>query len=259
MNLPITLPQSLEAALQRRSWHQIAIGESRAQVFRLRQHGESDLILKTASRESVPSLAHEADRLCWLRNHAPAPVVVDFVQDADSDFLLMAALPGNDAASTMLPQARVVDLLADALRQLHSVPISECPFRASIDDCIADARCCLARGLVDESNFDHANLGRDPRELFQEMLATRPAAETRVFTHGDYCLPNVIINGEAVSGFVDVGRAGIGDPYRDFALIDRTLQRNLGDDWSRRFFARYGLGEPDPNRLRYFRLLDEFF
>ena len=91
------------------------------------------------------------------------------------------------------------------------------------------------------------------------MLAGRPASEDRVFTHGDLCLPNVIIHDKRLSGFIDLGSAGIGDPYRDLALVGRSLNRNLGPGWADIFFAHYGLAAPDPDKLRYYRLLDEFF
>ena len=228
-------------------------------MHRPSRSGETDLILKTIARDRIFSLDGEAARLRWLEGRAPVPEVVDFVQVPVRDFLLMRALPGADAATVTLAPAAIVEVVADALRQLHAVPIQDCPFRHSIDDCVAEAKVRLDAGHIDVTNMDPANLGRDPAELYAEMVNTRPASETAVFTHGDYCLPNVMVAGGQLSGFIDLGRAGIGDPYRDLALIGRTLDRNLGPNWTGRFFARYGLTEPDSARLQYFRLLDEFF
>jgi len=256
---PLALPPRLATSLAGYSWQRIAIGESRADVYRLNQPGQPDLILKTITRDPLFSLAGETARLRWLRGRAPVPAVIDFAQDPVRDFLLMQALPGTDAATADLPTAMVVDRLADALRRLHAVPVDDCPFRHSIDDCVAEAKARLDAGQVDVTNLDPANLGRDPADLYTEMLATRPASETAVFTHGDFCLPNVMVAGGQLSGFIDLGRAGIGDPYRDLALIGRSLARNLAADWTGRFFARYGLAAPDAARLKYFRLLDEFF
>lgn len=259
MRPPISLPPALVSPLARHSWQRITIGESRAQVYRLAKLPEPDLILKVLARDAITSLAGEAARLRWLRGRVPAPVVLDFEQDSTHDFLLMTALPGSDAASVALPSEHIVDLTADALRHLHALPIHDCPFRATIDDCVTEAKLCLDHGRVDVTNLDPANLGRDPHDIYRELLSLRPDSETAVFTHGDYCLPNVMIADGQLSGFVDVGRSGIGDPYRDLALIGRTLDRNLGAVWTGRFFARYGLKDPDPGRLKYFRLLDEFF
>lgn len=228
-------------------------------MYHLSCAGEPALILKVLARDSITSLAGEAARLRWLQGRVLVPAVLDFVQDSTHDFLLMSALPGSDAASVALPPKQIVDLLADALRQLHSLPVHDCPFRHTVNDCVAEAKSCLDHGRVNVTNFDSVNVGRDPNDLYREMLATKPAQEAAVFTHGDYCLPNVMIVDERLSGFVDLGRSGIGDPYRDLALIDRTLDRNLGADWTERFFARYGLENPDPERLRFFRLVDEFF
>jgi aminoglycoside 3'-phosphotransferase II len=205
------------------------------------------------------TLAGEAARLRWLGSRTSVPHVVDFVQDSTHEYLLQEALPGEDAASTTLPPAEVVDLLADSLRNLHAVSIHDCPFIQSIDACLKESKGLLDSGCVDVTNFDPVNQGRDPGALYREMLATRPDSESEVLIHGDYCLPNVLIAEGHLSGFVDVGRSGVGDPYRDLALIGRSLKRNFGSGWEPRFFSRYGLIDPDPLRMRFFRLLDEFF
>ncbi|GAC1535846.1 MAG: hypothetical protein NVS2B7_05120 [Herpetosiphon sp.] len=80
-----------------------------------------------------------------------------------------------------------------------------------------------------------------------------------MFTHGDFCLPNIVIHNGQVGGFIDVGRAGVGDPFRDLALCARSIAFNFGRAWVPVFFAAYGLPRPEPARLAFFRLLDEFF
>ena len=45
--------------------------------------------------------------------------------------------------------------------------------------------------------------------------------------HGDYCLPNILVKNGYVSGFVDLGDAGIGDPWCDYAWCIWSLEYNL--------------------------------
>ena len=253
------LPACLGSRLRRYTQRRVSIGESRAAVFELSSPGEKRLFLKSQRREALFTLEGEAERLRWLQGRAPVPVLVDFVADQTHDHLLVEALPGEDAATASLSSESLVALLADALRELHAIDITACPFRHMAEDLISRASAILAAGQVDEGNFDPGNIGRPPSEIFAEMLAGRPVSEDQAFTHGDFCLPNVIIHDKRLSGYIDLGSAGIGDPYRDLALVGRSLNRNLGPGWMEAFFARYGLAEPDPDKLRYYRLLDEFF
>ncbi len=45
--------------------------------------------------------------------------------------------------------------------------------------------------------------------------------------HGDYCLPNILVKNDKINGFVDLGGAGIGDPWRDYAWCIWSLEYNL--------------------------------
>ncbi len=77
-------------------------------------------------------------------------------------------------------------------------------------------------------------------------------------THGDYCLPNVVLRDGAVAGFIDVGRAGVADRHQDFACAARSIAYNYGEQFVAPFFEAYGMA-PDPARIAFYQLLDEFF
>ena len=157
------------------------------------------------------------------------------------------------------PNENIVRLLAAGLRMVHAVSIEECPFDMTLDGVIEEARHNVVNGLVNEADFDDKRLGRSAAEVFEELLSKRPANEDLVFTHGDYCLPNVIVDEEKVTGFVDWGSAGVSDRYKDIALVVRSLKRNTREDLATSFFEAYGISRPDAEKVEFYQLLDEFW
>ena len=95
--------------------------------------------------------------------------------------------------------------MAKGLNMVHSIPIIGCPFKRTLDLQIKLVQERINNGLVHEENFDVIRKGRTVQNLFEELVATRPISEDVVFTHGDYCLPNIIIKGTEISCFVDLG------------------------------------------------------
>lgn len=256
MNIPEKWREQFPLALI----EQQAIGESRADVFRLRRDNGPDLFLKAEPLVEHAELADEIERLHWLQQQGlPAPVVLDQMQENHHHWLLMSAMPGQDlASSSALSAAQVIDVLASALRTLHQVPVAQCPFDHNLEQRITVAREHVDAGLIDGTDFDDERLGRSVRDVFAELLATRPATHDLVVTHGDACLPNFMAADAHFSGFIDCGRLGVSDRYQDLALAARSVERNLGREWVRPFFELYGV-EPDEQRMAFYCLLDEFF
>lgn len=207
--------------------------------------------------EELPS---EALRLRWLASRGIAcPTIEREASDSGRNWLLISALAGQDLASSpALAPNQIIEIAARALRDLHNLDAAACPFDHRIDRRLEDARARVAAGAVDESDFDAEREGRTARDLFEELLARRPRGEELVVTHGDACLPNLIADQGRFSGFVDCSRLGVADRHQDLALAARSIGGNLGAPWAETFLRLYG-GPVDPERLAFYRLLDEFF
>jgi aminoglycoside phosphotransferase len=262
MQLLQKMPASLQARLQDALIEENREGMSGAGVFRLERSGQPDQYLKVGERYSEQDLSAEVSRLLWLRGRLPAPEVLYWSEQGTRQNLLMSAVSGlplyEEAPPEQLPA--LMRLYADGLRQIHSIPVEGCPFDTGLDVKIAQAAQRVQAGLIDVDNFDPERQGRSAQSLFRELLAARPQSEDLVFTHGDYCTPNVMIDGEmlVVTGFIDWGRAGIADRYTDLALAARSIDYNFGAAWIKPFFEAYGI-EPDPAKVAFYKLLDEFF
>lgn len=255
-----SLPSNLANAISGYAWQQIDIGHSSAQVFRLEAEKENSLYLKIDSRASKFSLRQEKTKLEWLKNRLLVSEVLLFAEDETSEFLLLSEIPGVNASDDSLKNdiPRTIEQLASGLKIIHKLPIGNCPFDQRLNYKIEIAKEIMLNGLVEEEDFDEERQGRTTEGLFEELLATVPTDEDLVFTHGDYCVPNVILENGSLSGFVDWGSAGVADRYQDIALLTKSVWYNFGVDWEKTVFEIYGI-EPDWEKVHFYRLLDEFF
>lgn len=206
------------------------------------------------------NLGRELDRLRWLVGRLSVPSVIAWTEAAGGEgWLVTKAIPGAPASSLAADGGAdwLIDLLADALRLVHSLPVEECPFDTTTERLIATAEDRVRRGSSKRVWDRVRGAWLSASAAFEELMARRPASGGLVVVHGDYCLPNVLVADRQVSSYLDVGNLGRGDPCIDLAACEYSGRRNLGRQWDgQRFFRRYGFS-PDPTTLRWFSLLSE--
>ena len=172
-------------------------------------------------------LRREAAALDWLAGRVAVPGVLWCGEAGDRLALVTAALPGLPLSEVGPGQAG--EALAEgarALAGLHALPVEGCPGDGSVRALLAEGRRMAAAGLVDAGDFDPVHAGWTPARLIADIAANPPPEGARVPTHGDASLPNLVWSPDSGIGFVDVGRLGPADPWRDFALFLRSAGRN---------------------------------
>ncbi len=220
-----------------------------------------DMVLKIEKTGSVSDREYEI--LSWLDGKLQVPRVIDFAREDGYNYLLMTRLSGVMACEEGQNPMAVVRGLAKGLKALWDLDVSDCPISWDVDAklALAKARIETMTGTPTDEAFS------DFSSLYAYLLENRPTEEL-VFSHGDYCLPNVFLSGEDCVGFLDLGSAGIADKWYDINMCLWSLSYNfceLGGMSGESFafyksllFKELSL-EPNEEKMKYYSLLDEFF
>lgn len=259
------IPEEIKVYFDKETYREDTVGMSAASVWIF-----EDKVLKI--QEAGDESEREYQVLEWLKDKLPVPKVLCRVVEDGKDYLLMTKLSGKMSCeedclenTDMLAMA-----LAEGITMFQNVDISECPFSSNLDEKLRMAAYNVEHELVDMENVDPNTFGKggfkNPKSLLRWLKKNRPEEEL-VFSHGDFCLPNVFLQDGKVSGFLDLGRAGVADKYQDMALCYRSLLHNLEGKYGGKSFHKVDpmilfrkLGfKADWDKVRYYILLDELF
>jgi aminoglycoside phosphotransferase len=176
--------------------------------------------------------------LKWINQRVPTPEPLYYNKEKSTEYLLTTEIKGTPTYQVTLSERETaVRILAETLRKIHSIDTTGCPARHTINCWIKTLR---------EKEIDVSPLGD-----------WRPE-EKLCFTHGDYCLPNIIVNGR-LSGIIDWDYAGLADPYTDLASCTWSLGYNYKEEAETLiplFYETYGV-EIIEEKLDFYRRLYE--
>ena len=251
------IPNALKAGYANWSWEVAWQDVPQALTYRLCKGTEEVRFLKLAQADWFPSLDDEADRMRWAVDYLPVPPVIEQGSNGHVTWLITHALPGRDATDPAWATApeRLVRMLAAGLRAFHEAPVERCPFDFRLERALALARRRLDEGRIQPDNDFHPEFGHlSAEEAIEYLHRTRPDSERLVVCHGDYCPPNVLIEADEASGFVDLGELGVADRWWDLAVATWSVTWNLGPGYEDLFLREYGV-ERDDDRVEFYRLL----
>lgn len=270
------LPESIREKVSGKDFRIDDLGKSGSRIFLF-----DDCVLKCeklldASDTEADLFREDQDKtvevMRWISGKLPVPEVLAYEKDEKYRYLLMSKIPGTVACDPyyMEHPKEMIPALADALKLLWSIDISDCPRKADLDMLLQEAEYRVKNDLVDMSDVEPETFGeggfKDAEELLSWLKENKPSYEP-VLSHGDFCLPNVFIKDGKLSGLIDLGNTGTGDKWMDIALCYRSLKHNADGTWGSKvypdirpevLFEELGI-EPDWDKIHYYILLDELF
>ena len=167
-----------------------------------------------------------------------SPEVLEHVlRHGNREWLVTAAAPGQDATADMYMRepVRLAQLLGRTLRGLHDMKLPEdmmsrLPHRTSGYQLGIGQLAGFGMGDVDIQYLSGTPFeGNDDfDEISEAACAALDRMEDDVLVHGDFCLPNVVIDGWEETSLIDLAGAGAGDRHLDLFWGCWSLSRNFG-------------------------------
>ncbi len=171
----------------------------------------------------------------------------------DCDMMITERVAGEDCtyADYLNDPNRLCDTLAKIHLMLHSVDPTDCPIKNRTENYLAYAKERYKNGFFsnslvkDKTGVENAQNAMSMLEKYCGQL------KSDCLIHGDFCLPNVMLDNWRFSGFIDIDHAGIGDRHIDIFWTLWSLAYNLKTDrYTDRFLDAYGKQRVDTKALK---------
>jgi aminoglycoside phosphotransferase len=255
----INVPQKINEYTKEMVYEKNEVGCSKAKLYHLIDK-DKEYYLKVEKTNHI--FEHEQKIMQWLQGRLPVPKIVAQCSEQGVDYLLMTKAIGEMAISEQYLKnpVELVRLLAAGIKMLQEVRVLDCPFDYSLKNTLEYAGERVKNGKVDMNDWKEntKRLYNSPKALYDYLIANQPEEEL-VFSHGDYCLPNVFFDNGKATGFIDLGSAGIADKWQDIATCVRSLEFNLkSKEYTNLFFECLAI-KPDYKKIEYYLLLNELF
>ncbi len=252
---PEVFPEELRSFISRFSLYDSSCSKE-AKVWML--DGQERFFLKSAA---AGTLKTEADMTRYFHSKGLGAEVMGYLS-SEKDWLLTRAVPGEDCtfANYWDDPKRLCDTTASLLRQLHEESTEGCPVTDRCGAYLANARHGYETGYCEMDLFPEQDWSfSSAEEAWKLIIGNGKYLTNDTLLHGDYCLPNIMLDDWKFTGFIDVGRGGVGDRHIDIFWGVWTLYFNLKTNaYDNRFLDVYGRDKIEPEMLRTVAALEMF-
>jgi len=210
---------------------------------------DSGYFLKTAAKGS---LEREAVMTKYFHKKGLSANVIEYISGEKCDLLLTDKARGDDCTATKyLEQPKLLcDTLAERLALLHAMDFADCPIQNHTEFLIAEAEKNKRHGLFDKDISDYWDCG-DAEKAWTVAEKYSHLLKPDTLLHGDYCMPNIILDDWRFSGFIDLDFGGVGDRHVDMFWGIWSLWINLKTHkYRERFIDAYGRDKVDEDMLK---------
>lgn len=193
------LPESLLDRLEPGAFRELAPGRLGNQLFRVWDKVEGPAYLKIGTGIAGQDQINEAARLGWIGNCLPVPRVLHCTTNGTRSLVLVTELPGvpSHECFEAISMRTAVEKLAEGLRMIHTVSTENCPFDSVLEYELEESARRISSPCLNLEAFI-ADTGAAPSRVLDDLVARATQVGDFVFTHGDYCFPNLLIDEQRI-------------------------------------------------------------
>lgn len=250
--IPAGIPQRFQPLLQGGCLYDSSCS-AQARVYFIDKDG--GYFLKRAAKGS---LLREKEMTEFFHGKKLAAAVLDYVSQ-EEDWLLTRRLQGEDCIHRMYldEPKKLCDTTAQLLRMLHEEDYKGCPVMNRTEEYLQTVERVYRQGSAQRPP-EHKGFA-SLEEAYEEVQRNGRYLSCDTLLHGDYCLPNILLDKWKFSGFIDVDNGGVGDRHIDLYWGLWSLNYNLKSDAYRsRFLDVYGRDKVNEDTLRLIAAAEVF-
>lgn len=198
------------------------------------------------------SLKQEAELTKYFHSKGLATEVLEYLS-LDKDWMLTEKVSGEDCTYSMYLDnpKRLCDTTAELLRRLHETDYKGCPVQNRTDSYLETAAKNYNTGAYDKTSFPDSFGYSTAEESWNVVEKYKHLLKADTLLHGDYCLPNIMLDNWKFSKFIDLGNGGVGDKHIDIFWGIWTLFFNLKtNEYANRFIDAYGRSDIETEMLK---------
>lgn len=227
---------------------ELKLGRSDTKVFKTKlKSNHQEVILKIQYTENKNNLKEEYERLKWIDGKLNTPKAYYYNEKDNIKYLIMEYKKGT-------PSFKFDDIgyqLGKALKQIHQVNIENCPFNKYSPEQLLSNFLDKLDSIYPEIQDNYKDETKETViEFMKENIPT-----DKVLTHGDYSMPNILINDGEIS-FIDLGELGISTKYLDIYYLMKSLKINKKEEIFEEFLKGYGIDKINNNYIKWMDLIN---
>ena len=227
---------------------ELKLGRSDTKVFKTKlKSNYQEVILKIQYTENKNNLKEEYERLKWIEGKLNTPKAYYYNETDNIKYLIMEYKKGA-------PSFKFDDIgyqLGKALKQIHQVNIENCPFNKYSPEQLLSNFLAKLDSIYPEIQDNYKDETKEKViEFMKENIPT-----DKVLTHGDYSMPNILINNGEIS-FIDLGELGISTKYLDIYYLMKSLKINKKEEIFEEFLKGYGIDKINNNYIKWMDLIN---
>lgn len=242
--------KNLRELLNLDSLKEINIGRSVSRVFEgTLKNNNKKIILKIQTLNSRNSLKKEYEKIKWLQGKINCPQIYYWSEIGMEKYLVMEFKEGK-------PSFKFNNIgyhLGKEMRKIHEINIDSCLFYDNEVDILL--KNCIEK--IDaifpeiQKNYSYRSI----EEVIEFLMENKP--NDRVLVHGDYSLPNILIDNDNRYNFIDLGDISISTKYFDFYYFIRSLKINKKTEEIEQFKKGYGISDFEDKYLKWMDIIDK--
>lgn len=225
------------------------VGFSSSDVFMLKMKNGKDAVLKIQTLSSRNNLRDECERIKWLQGKVNVPEIYYYKEIANTKYLLMERKQGLSAHKT----ENFAPKIGKVLRDIHNIDIKGCTFKQNAVNVLYKKAIDNIDIILPQVQEDYPEMSKE--DILEFLKNNKP--KDRVLVHGDYSLPNILIDENGEVGLIDLGDVSISSKYFDFFYLRKSLIRNKKIDKLDELLKSYGRIKLNENYMKWIAIVDK--